>query len=297
MANENVQNLSKQSVNQPLLPLMAVDTLVYTLLIALVWGTWRVSQLGLFTAGDERGYWIGVVGAVMMLVLMLYSLRKRFRFARDWGNIRGWFVFHMLLGVLGPLLILLHSTFQIGSLNAGVALYSMVTVALSGVAGRFLFQRVNRGLDGEKTDLETLQQKAGLDQDDARSRLAFAPTLEARLKAFEASEAARAESSLNAFRTVFWLPLLQYRVYWRCARELDQLLPQMAKSQNWSAADLARRRVRSKKLVSRYLLSVVRVAQYAAYARLFSLWHVAHIPFVYLLIVTALVHVYAVHAY
>jgi hypothetical protein len=27
------------------------------------------------------------------------------------------------------------------------------------------------------------------------------------------------------------------------------------------------------------------------------LWHVAHIPFVYILILTALVHVYAVHAY
>ena len=104
---------------------MAADTLVYMVLILLIWGVWRVSQLGLFSAGDDWGYWIGVTGAVMMLVLLLYSLRKRFRFARAWGDIRGWFVVHMLLGVFGPLLILLHSTFRIGSLNAGVALYSI----------------------------------------------------------------------------------------------------------------------------------------------------------------------------
>jgi len=50
-------------------------------------------------------------------------------------------------------------------------------------------------------------------------------------------------------------------------------------------------------MVHRYLNSVVRVSQYSAYAFMFSLWHVAHIPFVYMLVVTALIHVYAVHAY
>jgi hypothetical protein len=42
---------------------------------------------------------------------------------------------------------------------------------------------------------------------------------------------------------------------------------------------------------------VVRVAQYNAYERVFALWHVAHLPFVYLLVISAVVHVIAVHAY
>ena len=297
MSAANGQIIEKQPVQRPRVPLLAADTVVYGLLAALVWGAWRLSQLDLFTAGDAVGYWLGVAGGVMMLVLLLYSLRKRFRFARSWGNIRGWFVLHMLLGVFGPLLILVHSTFRVGSLNAGVALYSMVTVALSGVVGRFLFQRVNRGLDGAKTDLQTLTQKAGLDRADVRSRLAFAPRVEAQLKAFEQTEMGRPVQGVNLLRTVFWLPLAQYRVHRQCAAELDALLPRMAQAQHWSAADLDRRRRHSKKLVRRYLLSVVRVTQYSAYASLFSLWHVAHIPFVYLLIATALVHVYAVHAY
>jgi hypothetical protein len=42
---------------------------------------------------------------------------------------------------------------------------------------------------------------------------------------------------------------------------------------------------------------VVRVAQFTAYERLFALWHVLHVPFVYLLVLTACFHVFAVHAY
>jgi hypothetical protein len=99
------------------------------------------------------------------------------------------------------------------------------------------------------------------------------------------------------FRAVFWLPVLQYLTYRRCAKDLDVLLRSMARSQSWSPQDLKRRRYRAKRMVDAYLNSVVRVVQFSAYSFLFSLWHVAHIPFVYVLIVTTLVHVYAVHAY
>ena len=51
------------------------------------------------------------------------------------------------------------------------------------------------------------------------------------------------------------------------------------------------------KLVLKYLHAVTRVAQFTAYERLFSLWHVAHIPFVYLLVICAVVHVISVYAY
>jgi hypothetical protein len=287
---------TKKKVRTPA-QLVASDTLIYLLLIFLVWGTWQLSRLELFVAGDDVGYWIGVVGAVMMLLLFSYPLRKYFRFTHGWGNIKGWFLFHMILGVFGPLLILLHSTFRLGSLNAAVAFYSMIIVALSGVIGRFLLQRVSRGLQGEQTDLDTLLEKAGLDKEDARSRLAFAPNIETRLKEFERRELNAKAGWASNFRLVFWLPILQQLVYRQCAAELDVLLPQMAKKQHWSDEDLVRRRKKSRQLVKQYLNSVVRVSQYSAYSSLFSLWHVAHIPFVYLLILTALVHVYAVHVY
>jgi hypothetical protein len=291
------QGATTQPPEKSSIQVLAGDTLVYLTLVILVWATWRVSQLGLFESGDDTGYWVGVTGAVMMLLLLSYPLRKYVRFAHGWGNIRIWFWLHIILGVLGPLLILLHSNFRTNSLNAAVALYSMLVVAGSGVVGRFIFQRINRGLQGEQTDMQTLMRKAGMDKDEARSRLAFAPAVEQRLKAFEAREQSITQGWVPNFRAVFWLPILQYQAYRQCAAELDALLPKMAASQNWSQEDLKRRRHRAKRTVDAYLNAVVGVAQFSAYSFLFSLWHVAHIPFVYVLIVTALVHVYAVHVY
>lgn len=277
--------------------LLAGDTLVYLVLVVLVWLTWQVSRLGYFEAGDDLGYWLGVSGGSMMLLLFSYPLRKHFRFAQNWGRVKWWFLVHMILGIGGPLLILLHSTFHIGSLNAGVALYSMIIVALSGVVGRFIYARVHRGLRGEQTSLKELQARARFDQDEVRSRLAFAPTVEAALKAFEQAELQARPGWLTYSRQAFWLPVKQWLVYQRCKRELRLPIRKLARHGNWSAQDLARREGMSRKLVRRYLTAVVRVAQYTAYERLFSLWHVAHIPFVYLLVISAVVHVVAVHMY
>ncbi len=291
------QDLATQGDERSPVQVLTADTFVYLGLAFLIWGTWRISQLGLFTPGDDAGYWMGVSGSAMMLLLLLYPLRKHLRLARDWGNIKGWFWMHVVLGVLGPLTILLHSNFQTASLNAAVALYSMLLVAGSGVAGRFIFQRVNRGLQGEQTSLQDLMRRAGMDRDDARSRLAFAPAVEQRLRDFERTQLVPRQGLLHVARAVVWVPLLQLMTYRLCVSELDVLMTQMAVSQKWSRQDLQRRRKGARKMVGRYLESVVRVAQFSSYSFLLSLWHVAHIPFVYVLVLTVLVHVYAVHVY
>lgn len=275
----------------------SIDAMVYLVITALVLAVWQVSKMGLFKAGDDTGYWLGVAGGVMMLLLFSYPLRKHFSFTRNWGRMKWWFLIHMLLGVGGPLLILLHSTFRVGSLNAAVALYSMITVALSGVIGRFLFARVNRGLHGEKAGLRDLRTLAGLEEQDARSRLRFAPTVEARLMAFEQRELQARAGWLTYTRQVFWLPIQQRQAYNACVPDLKRTLRALARQKNWSQKDLSRRYLYSKKLVWQYLNAVTRVSQFTAYARMFSLWHVAHIPFVYLLVVSAIVHVVAVNAY
>ena len=290
--SSGIQVKEKSSVE-----VLTTDTLVYLSLALLVWGTWRISQLGLFTPGDDTGYWLGVAGSVMMLVVLCYPLRKYLRFAAGWGNIRPWFWMHIVLGVLGPLFILLHSNFKTGSLNAAVAFYCMILVTLSGVAGRFIFRRVNRGLYGEQTSFQELSAKAGMDQDDAQSRLSFAPEVDQKLKEFAAQELVPHQGIFYLVRAVVWLPLRRQWVRRQCVVQLEKRLSRMAANQSWSQADLKRRRKAAKKLVDRYLESVARVAQYSAYSFLFSLWHVAHVPFVYVLVLTALVHVYAVHVY
>ena len=40
-----------------------------------------------------------------------------------------------------------------------------------------------------------------------------------------------------------------------------------------------------------------RVLEFDAYERLFSLWHVLHLPLFFMLVISGLVHVIAVHVY
>jgi hypothetical protein len=273
------------------------DAAIYLLLVLLTWGTWQFSRLELFKAGDDTGYWIGVAGGMMMVILFGYPLRKHFRFAQNWGRMKWWFWLHMSLGVGGPMLILVHSTYRVGSLNAAVALYSMIIVALSGVVGRFIYRHVNKGLRGEEISLQELQVFAGMHKEDARSRLAFAPVVEARLKAFEEEQLGAKPGWGTYFRQVAWLPVQSWQAYRACDLALREPLRGLAKKNDWRKEDIAKHHRRALKLVNSYLNAVVGIAQFTAYERLFALWHVAHIPFVYLLVISAIVHVVAVHAY
>ena len=273
------------------------DSLIHAVMALLLLSAWQISRMGLFGPGDDISYWIAVTGAIMMLLVFLYPLRKYLRPFHRLGAVKWWLWMHLAFGLVGPWLILVHSTFRIGSLNAGVALFSMVIVVLSGVVGRFLYVRVHRGLDGERTTLRELQVRAGFVESDARSRLHFAPDVEAKLQAFEEQVLKTDRGWRGHLTQLFVLPFRQWNTQRKCKASLEEALIPLAERRNWTTEELAKRRRHSRKLVRRYLMAVVRVAQFTAYERAFALWHVAHLPFVYLLVISAIIHVVAVHAY
>jgi hypothetical protein len=279
------------------LPTLSKDLFVYAVLALLVWIARQVSLLNLFKAGDDVGYWLGVAGAVMMLLLFSYPLRKHFQFARNWGQVKGWLIVHMVLGIGGPLLILVHSAFRFSSLNAGVALYSMYIVVFSGVVGRFIYIRVNRGLYGEIVSLQELKVRAGIEQEGMRSRLNFAREVERTLVAFAETQRTAIPGWRTHLRRVFVLPFVQWYIYWRCTRLLLEPSARLAQQLQWDAHKVAEHRRLARKMVRRYLNAVVRVAQFSAYEWMLSAWHVAHVPFVFLLVIATFVHIFAVHAY
>lgn len=272
------------------------DWLLYLVLAGLTWLVWQVSKLGLFTAASNTGYWIGVAGGVSMLLLFTYPMRKRFRFMFRLGSAKPWFIVHMVLGVSGPLLILLHSTFQIGSINAGVALFSMLIVALSGVIGRFLYVRLHRNLHGEKLSLAELRGTHSASEQPA-TRLRFAPTVAQRLADFERRvhpEEGRKPSLIHALVVVPWQRWLTERI---CREELKIKIIAAVKAEGGRRKEAARLLREARSLVHDELMTLQRIAQFSAWERLFSWWHVAHVPFVYLMVLSAIAHVVAVHAY
>ena len=279
------------------LPTLSKDIFVYAVLALLVWIARQISLLNLFKPGDDVGYWLGVVGASMMLLLFSYPLRKHFRFTQRWGAVKGWLFAHMVLGIGGPLVILVHSAFQYSSLNAGVALYSMIIVVISGVVGRFIYARVNRGLYGELVSLNELKERAGIEQEGARSRLHFAAEVEKTLLDFARYERESRPGWVTNMRRAFVLSWSQWLVYWRCVQLLKEPSERLAVKLQWSETKIAEHRRLARKLVRRYLNAEVKVAQFGAYEWMLSAWHIAHIPFVFLLVGSTLVHIFAVHAY
>jgi len=99
------------------------------------------------SASSFYGHSMGVVGFVLMLMTeTLYSLRKRSRLAR-WGPMAGWLKFHIFTGIVGPYLVLLHSSWKFNGL-AGVLTLMTAVIVISGFVGRYIYTAVPRTADG-----------------------------------------------------------------------------------------------------------------------------------------------------
>lgn len=88
--------------------------------------------------GSGLRFWLGVTGATMIGLLVLYPLRKLLGRARWLGHMPFWFHLHLAFGLFGPVVVLYHSNFGLGGTNANVALWSMLLIALSGLVGYFV---------------------------------------------------------------------------------------------------------------------------------------------------------------
>ncbi|HEX5643829.1 MAG TPA: hypothetical protein VFZ86_16070 [Thermoleophilia bacterium] len=102
------------------------------------------SQAGRLPAASGLvGHGFGIAGSVLMLMTAtLYSLRKLRSDAR-WGSTAAWLRFHMVTGLVGPYLVLLHTAGRFSGL-AGLTMLLTVVVVASGLTGRYFYTRVPR---------------------------------------------------------------------------------------------------------------------------------------------------------
>jgi hypothetical protein len=243
------------------------------------------------------GYWLGIVGASLMAVLLLYPVRKKFRFLAFLGATRHWFRMHMVFGVLGPILILYHSNFELGSLNSNFALLCTLLVAVSGLVGRYIHAKVHSDLDGHRTTLRELTERARVTAEQRAHIAALVPQLLERMTAFDTAVLQPPQSLASA---VLLPPKLACVTRLEAFR-LNALVRRQLRAQARKSTIVAAQRKRLEKALVRFvrehLRRVRRVAELNSYERLFGLWHVFHLPFFYMLVVTAIVHVVAVHMY
>jgi hypothetical protein len=258
---------------------------------------YRLRHLDLITAESGVGYWFGISGASLMALLLIYPLRKRVKALAAIGSVRFWFNTHMMFGILGPALIILHSNFHLGSMNSNVALISMLIVAGSGLIGRFIYIRIHHGLSERKLSLVELREGLEQSRDNATNLFTYAPTVKDILSRYSARALGPRPSFLASFFKLPWRHLdgltTSLRIRGLAKREVRR---------NGAAHGLSRRDMREltrqiRRNTKLVIANARRVASFSFYERLFSLWHVLHIPLFIALVAAAIFHVIAVQRY
>ena len=98
-------------------------------------------------ASELFGHGLGIVGFTFMLMTeTLYSLRKRSRSVK-WGKMSTWLQFHIFTGLVGPFMVLLHTSLKFNGI-AGVTTLFTIIIVVSGFIGRYIFTRIPRTLEG-----------------------------------------------------------------------------------------------------------------------------------------------------
>lgn len=225
-------------------------------------------------SGGAMGHRLGVIGSSMMVLMLLYSVRKRIRPLRKLGPLSNWLDVHIFFGVVGPLLVVLHSAFKVHGLVA-LSFWSMVAVALSGVLGRYLYLQIPRTRAGEELTLADLvaQDKALATR--LRSDFGLTDELLVRLEGLDSTppQAGLLEGLLGLLRG-----------HWRDRRLLDRFQRDCAAVP--PGVLKAFRRVALQKADTRR-----RILLWGRIHELFHYWHVIHKPFAIVMYLFMVVHV------
>jgi hypothetical protein len=257
----------------------------YLLILLMIYAGWQNSPERPLTAESGLGYALGIVGGVLMLLLLLYPLRKHSRSFRRLGPVKYWFRVHMLFGILGPLCIIFHCGFQLGSLNSNIALFSMLIVACSGLFGRYFYIRIHHGLYGHKATLEELQQHSEYLKQ-SLLKLEISSGIIDSIDRYREKTTQVHQGLLGSFIALLAVGLRTWLVFFYI--QLAALKPQVVRQKYRKTAV---------RLIGAYLASIRKVAEFHFYQKLFAAWHVLHFPLFLLMVGAGIVHVIAVHMY
>jgi hypothetical protein len=227
--------------------------------------------------GGPGGHGFGILGSLSMILgVGIYMTRKRVRALSRFGLLSHWLQFHIFLCTLGPVLVLYHTSFKFGGLVA-VSFWSMVVVFLSGILGRFIYLQIPRTIEGRELSLaEVKELRTGLGN---RVKEEFGLDEESRKIIEDAALKGTGSAPGGFFGTIA-------RKYGEDLRNLRRVKHVVNRS--------GLTRGEKKKLVGmvRQEMSLNRrIDRLVQMQNLFRHWHVAHLPFAFIMLIIMLIHV------
>ncbi len=231
----------------------------------------------LFKPGGTIGHGLGIIGSLMMIFMLAYSLRKRIRAFYHWGRLSTWLNVHIYFGIVGPLLVVLHSSFKLNGI-VSISFWSMLLVMFSGILGRYLYLKIPRDFSGEELTLQKVQEEARqlihqLDKDyhiDPQHVSAF-------LKKYQAKALEDKPLFLLWFHLMLF-DLKKVRIYREIRRWLEEA--GVAPHQQKALATLIWKRIQLE----------FELTLWNKIHLLFHYWHVFHKPFAIIMYLIMVVH-------
>jgi hypothetical protein len=227
-----------------------------------------------------RGLAYGIAGSAMMILMLIYSLRKRTRLLGRTLPLRTLLDFHIYLGIVGPLLIVLHTSFKVQGLVA-VSFWSMVAVALSGYFGRYLYLQIPRNIVGDELTLQQIEQTNADLTHDLRARFNLDDAMMSRIeRLFESTLIHRHKGALASVFSLLIDDLIRPFTRSRLRKQLAKIVV-LPGNQGRELFAVAFRRAILRRRIA--LLNQVQA--------LFHYWHVIHKPFAIVMYIIMGVHI------
>ncbi len=230
----------------------------------------------LLRPSGPAGQSFGLVGTVLMVMPFAYMARKRLSGMKGAGTLKHWLELHLFCGIVGPVLVTFHTAFKFNGIIAA-AYWSMVTVMLSGFVGRYLFVRIPRSIRGNELTRAELDARAHALHDQLALTV-DSDRLMQEVEVFEATVVPADTSRRSLTGQLTGDILFGRRLRAFVGRLEAEGVPPAVRD------DIAR--------VTRERVSLLRARFHLERTKeLFQLWHVFHLPLVYLLLVIAAVHI------
>jgi len=224
------------------------------------------------TASGLYGHSMGILGfTLMVLTETLYPLRKQMKNAR-WGRMSSWLEFHIFTGLVGPYLVLLHTSWQFNGL-AGVLSLLTLMIVLSGFIGRYIYTAVPRTADGIELSLAEMDEQIRQLEDALAEKRSHSKVM--------VTAPSRATSPVGAAGWAL------SRLNWGLPQ--NNLLPRRAPVAVSNAGRL--QAVELKRIIRQRDRLKRQVASLNSARRMLSIWHAIHIPLGLTLFAMAIVHI------
>ena len=225
------------------------------------------------------GLAFGITGSALMLIMQVYSLRKKWKRLGTLGKLPRWLEFHIFCGILGPVLITFHTSFKFNGI-VSVAYWSMILVVASGFVGRYLFVRIPKSIRGQELTYTEVEQQAA----ELRTSLletSLPPALMTLVDAFEA-RVLPAKGSDPGWHGIL---LGELKLRYHLARLRHEI------RRAGVAPGLLHRAV---DLIADRAVLLRRLAYLKKTKKLFEMWHIFHRPLAYVMLVIVAIHVVTV---